>query len=177
MPQGAVHFKLNGTDIDALAGETILQAARRHAVEIPHLCYSDGLRPDGNCRACMVEIDGERVLAPSCCRVPSEGMQVRSDSERARHSQRLVLELLQSDMPGSSHTRHNELDYWSQKLQLGRPRFARRTNPAARSRSTASSDMPAGARRATSSSISTTRWARVPASPAASVYRPALPAP
>ena len=131
MPQGAVHFKLNGTDIDALAGETILQAARRHAVEIPHLCYSDGLRPDGNCRACMVEIDGERVLAPSCCRVPSEGMQVRSDSERARHSQRLVLELLQSDMPGSSHTRHNELDYWSQKLQLGRPRFARRTNPVA----------------------------------------------
>jgi formate dehydrogenase major subunit len=127
----AVRFKLNGRDIEAQAGETILQAATRHAVEIPHLCYADGLRPDGNCRACMVEIDGERVLAPSCCRYPAEGMQVRSDSERARLSQRLVLELLQSDMTGNTYTRHNELDHWSQQLRLGKPRFGKRNNPVA----------------------------------------------
>ena len=127
MPE-TVQFSLNGATVDARANETILQAARRHGVEIPHLCYTDGLRADGNCRACMVEIDGERVLAPSCCRYPTAGMQIHSDNERARHSQRMVLELLQSDMPETQYTRHNELDEWSQKLALGKPRFeARKT--------------------------------------------------
>ena len=59
-----VTFTLNGKQITAGADETILKAAQRSGVEIPHLCYKDGLRADGNCRACMVEIDGERVLAP-----------------------------------------------------------------------------------------------------------------
>ncbi len=126
-----VQFNLDGATLSALADETILQAAQRHGVEIPHLCYSEGLRPDGNCRACMVEIEGERVLAPSCCRYPTEGMQIRSDSERARHSQRMVLELLQSDMPETQYTRHNELDEWSQKLGLGKPRFEARKAVAA----------------------------------------------
>ena len=49
-----VEFRLNGRDVAGRAGETILQTARRYGVEIPHLCYKDGLRPDGNCRACMV---------------------------------------------------------------------------------------------------------------------------
>ena len=53
-------FLLDGRTVDALPGETILQAARRHGVDIPHLCYKDGLRPDGNCRACVVEVKGER---------------------------------------------------------------------------------------------------------------------
>ncbi len=59
----AVVFSLDGREIEALPGETILLAARRHGVDIPHLCYQDGLRAEGNCRACMVEIAGERVLA------------------------------------------------------------------------------------------------------------------
>ena len=92
-----IEFKLNGDTISALAGETIIQAAARHGVDIPHLCYKEGMRPDGNCRACMVEIKGERVLAPSCCRRPTAGMEVASDSGRAVHSQRMVLELLKSE--------------------------------------------------------------------------------
>ena len=56
-----VSFSLNGNTLAAMAGETILEAARRAGVDIPHLCYREGLRPDGNCRACVVEIDGERV--------------------------------------------------------------------------------------------------------------------
>jgi formate dehydrogenase major subunit len=127
----AIQFSLNGATVDAHADETILQAAQRHGVEIPHLCYTDGLRADGNCRACMVEIDGERVLAPSCCRYPGAGMQVRSNSERALNSQRMVLELLQSDMPETVYTRHSELDQWSQKLGLGKPRFEARKAVAA----------------------------------------------
>ena len=67
-------------------GETIWQAAKRHGTDIPHLCYSPepGYRADGNCRACMVEIEGERVLAASCIRTPANGMKVKTDSDRAK---------------------------------------------------------------------------------------------
>lgn len=121
-----ISFTLNGTTVHAHPGETILEAAERHGVQIPRLCYMPGMRADGNCRSCMVEIEGERVLAPSCSRVPAEGMVVHSTSERALRSQKMVLELLQSDMPERVYTRHNELDEWSQRLGLGRPRFAGR---------------------------------------------------
>src|SRR5688572_33368631 len=94
-----VEFTLNGRLIVAQPHETIIQAAKRHGVDIPHLCYKEGYRPDGNCRACMVEIKGERVLAPSCCRAPAKGMEVQSNSQRAVHSQRMVVELLMADVP------------------------------------------------------------------------------
>src|ERR1041385_2096255 len=69
-----VEFKLNGKDAVAYGTETIIQAAKRHGVEIPHLCYKEGMRPDGNCRACMVEVKGERVLPASRRRKPAAGM-------------------------------------------------------------------------------------------------------
>jgi formate dehydrogenase major subunit len=124
-----VTFELDGRQVSAPAGESLLEAARREGVEIPHLCHKPGLQPAGNCRACMVEIVGERTLAPACCRTATPGMKVRTDSERALKSQRLVLELLQSDMPEAGHTRHNELDHWSARRGLGRPRFASRVQP------------------------------------------------
>ncbi|MCW5636876.1 MAG: formate dehydrogenase subunit alpha [Rubrivivax sp.] len=126
-----ITFTLDGREVTALKGEPILEAAKREGIAIPHLCYKPGLDAVGNCRACMVEIEGERVLAPSCCRAPTAGMKVRSDSERARKSQKLVLELLQADMPEAEYTRHNEVDEWSAKLGLGKPRFASRAQPAA----------------------------------------------
>ena len=73
---GTFRFTLNGREVSAATDETILEAASRHGIEIPHLCYTPGMRPDGNCRACVVEIKGERVLAPSCCRAPAAGMDV-----------------------------------------------------------------------------------------------------
>jgi formate dehydrogenase major subunit len=129
-----VNFTLDGNEFSAFQGETILQAAKRQGKEIPHLCYKDGLRPDGNCRACVVEIEGERVLAPSCCRMPSEGMKVKAESERAIKSQKMVLELLKSDMPNqgkSPYTLKSELDYWADKLEVGTPRFESRKQPLA----------------------------------------------
>ncbi len=126
-----VEFKLDGRDVVGHAGETILQAARRYGIEIPHLCYKDGLRPDGNCRACVVEVKGERVLAPSCCRTPTKGMEVATDNARALASQKMVLELLLSDMPESRSTLHSELDHWARKLGIGKPRFAPRHQPGA----------------------------------------------
>ncbi|ADE15519.1 formate dehydrogenase, alpha subunit [Nitrosococcus halophilus Nc 4] len=126
-----ISFKLNGRKMSAQPGETILQVAKRNGVLIPHLCYQESMRPDGNCRACMVEIKGERVLAPSCCRQPSEGMEVETDNQRARHSQKMVLELLLSDMPEKAYTLHSELDHWARELRLGPPRFsARKQAPA-----------------------------------------------
>ncbi|MBE2262259.1 MAG: formate dehydrogenase subunit alpha [Burkholderiaceae bacterium] len=94
-----ISFELDSEQITAHPGETIWSAARRHGVHIPHLCHTDGLRPDGNCRACVVEIEGERTLAPSCCRTPVPGQKVRAQSPRARKSQEMVLELLLADMP------------------------------------------------------------------------------
>jgi len=121
---GAIHFELDDDVVQARPGETIWAAARRHGVDIPHLCHKEGLRPDGNCRACVVEIQGERTLAPSCCRVPTPGMQVRAHSPRARKSQEMVLELLLADLPEAGYkwladdpTRpHGELSAWADRL-------------------------------------------------------------
>jgi formate dehydrogenase major subunit len=124
-----VEFSLNGRTLTARPDETILQAADRHGVAIPRLCYTEGMRPDGNCRACVVEIDGERVLAPSCCRTPKAGMKVVSESPRALHSQKMVLELLCSDMPAVVYNPDSELDFWAKKLEIGKPRFAPRMSP------------------------------------------------
>jgi formate dehydrogenase major subunit len=131
MDRMPVEYTLNGCKVAAHPGETILQSARRAGVEIPHLCYKDGLRPDGNCRACVVEIKGERVLAASCCRTPVPGMEVTSDSNRAVASQKLVLELLLSDAPAEQHTAASELAMWASKSGVSGSRFERRTQPAA----------------------------------------------
>ena len=121
-----IRFSLNGRALEAGADETILQAAQRHGVEIPRLCYKEGYRADGNCRVCMVEIEGERTLAPSCCRKPSAGMKVNSATERALHSQKMVLELLLADMPqqgASPYRLDSELDHWAGKMNVFSPRF------------------------------------------------------
>ena len=126
-----VRFSLDGRPLAADADETILQAALRHGVEIPHLCYRAGAEPAGNCRACVVEIDGERSLAPSCCRRPTPDMVVRSDSERAVGSQRMVLELLLADVAPASHRDDSELAHWAERLAVRRGRFGSRVVPAA----------------------------------------------
>ena len=65
---GHLKFILDGEEVSALEGETIWQTAQRLGTHIPHLCYSDtpGFRADGNCRSCVIEIEGERTLAASC---------------------------------------------------------------------------------------------------------------
>ena len=126
-------FSLDGQDVTARSNETILNVADRCGVEIPRLCYKDGYRADGNCRVCMVEIEGERVLAPSCCRVPSAGMKVSTRSERTQRSQKMVVELLLSDMPAQSvspYRRESELDRWAVSLGVGAPRYPQRRQPA-----------------------------------------------
>jgi formate dehydrogenase major subunit len=125
-----IAFQLDQKTIEAYEGESILNAARRHGVAIPHLCYKDGYRADGNCRACVVEIKGERTLAPSCCRSATAGMEVQANSERAIKSQKMVLEMLLSDMPDVGYKwndadvvtgdtgQHGELSDWASRMNV-----------------------------------------------------------
>src|SRR6056300_886639 len=104
-PQKTVTIKLDGKDISVPEGVTIWEAAQAQGTLIPHLCHKPepGYRSDGNCRACMVEIEGERVLAASCIRPVQDGMVVNTASERAEKSRALVVELLAADQPDQPH--------------------------------------------------------------------------
>ncbi|HYS25911.1 MAG TPA: formate dehydrogenase subunit alpha [Vicinamibacterales bacterium] len=124
-----VTFTLNGKTLVTRDNQTILQVASEHGIEIPRLCYMDGMRADGNCRTCMVEIKGERVLAPSCCRYPKDGMEVTTNSARAVTSQKMSIELLLSDVPETVYTLNSELDLWAKKMSIGKPRFRARRQP------------------------------------------------
>jgi formate dehydrogenase major subunit len=126
-----VTFTLNGKTVEGRRDQSILETAEQEGVEIPRLCWKAGMRADGNCRTCMVEIKGERVLAPSCCRFPTEGMQVTTNSDRALVSQKMNVELLLSDIPETAYTLNSELDQWAKKLKIGKPRFKSRQQPAA----------------------------------------------
>src|ERR1700730_16416821 len=126
-------FTLEGQEVEARAGETIFRAARRCGIKLPHLCYTPmpGYRPDGNCRVCMVEIEGERVLAASCIRMPAPGMKVKTQSDRAQAARRMVTELLLADHPPRDVAHDPDSELWQivarQKLEQGR--FPRRATP------------------------------------------------
>ncbi|HEV3178079.1 MAG TPA: formate dehydrogenase subunit alpha [Stellaceae bacterium] len=130
----AVRFFLDGEEVEARPGETIWQVAQRKGTEIPHLCYSPapGYRPDGNCRACMVEIEGERVLAASCIREPAAGMKVKTASERATFSRRMVFELLVADQPerAQSHDPDSRFWLWADRVGVSESRLPARAQPA-----------------------------------------------
>src|SRR6266853_1895845 len=122
-----IQFELDGKQVEAINGETIWQVAKRQGREIPHLCYSPepDYRADGNCRACMVEVEGERVLAASCKRTPSVGMKVKSASPRAIAAQKMVMELLVADQPAraTSHDPDSKFWHWAEKVEVTESRF------------------------------------------------------
>jgi len=94
-----ISIELDGRKVQVQPGLSILQAAADCGVEIPHLCTHDGLRTEGNCRSCLVEVQGERSLLPSCSRHVKPGMVVQVNSPRAVKSRAMVLELMLSDLP------------------------------------------------------------------------------
>ena len=123
-----IEFTLDGKTVTAQPGESIWQTAKRSGTLIPHLCHKDaeGYRSDGNCRACMVEIEGERVLAAACVRHPTKGMVVKTDSERATKSRELVFELLNADQPERKQSPDPDSEFWkwSEKVGVNQSRFA-----------------------------------------------------
>jgi formate dehydrogenase major subunit len=128
-----IDFTLDGQEVAARDGETIWQVAQRRGIDIPYLCYAPepGYRPDGNCRACMVEVEGERVLAASCIRKPTAGMKVRTASERAKTSRRIVFELLIADQPEREHSPDPISKFWgwADRIEIAASRFPRRATP------------------------------------------------
>jgi formate dehydrogenase major subunit len=129
----AIKFTLDGKEVEAREGETIWQVAKREGTSIPHLCWRDepGYRADGNCRACMVEVEGERVLAASCIRQPAEGMVVNSQNERASTARKMVIELLMADQPDreDAHDQQSSFFKWADSMQVDVSRFPRDDAP------------------------------------------------
>jgi len=128
-----IKFTLDGQDVEAPEGETIFRTARRYGIKLPHLCYSPkpGYRPDGNCRVCMVEVEGERVLAASCIRTPTPGMKVKTQTDRAKTARRMVVELLLTDQPPKDVAHDPKSEFWltADRQNVTASRFPRRSAP------------------------------------------------
>jgi predicted molibdopterin-dependent oxidoreductase YjgC len=92
-----VELTIDGRAVTAHKGDTILTACRSQGIDIPTLCYGETLEPAGVCRLCVVDAGG-RALSPSCSQKVSQGLEVQTDSDRVRHSRKLVLELLGSSV-------------------------------------------------------------------------------
>lgn len=110
-----ITFELDGQTVEAEEGESIWQVAQRVGTTIPHLCWQPekDYRADGNCRACMVEVEGERTLAASCIRMPAEGMKIQTATERARKSRDMVFELLAADQPSRAEAPDPQSKFWA----------------------------------------------------------------
>lgn len=116
-----ITFTLDGETVEAEAGLTIWEVANGRGLKIPHLCHkpAPGYRPDGNCRACMVEIEGERVLAASCIREPQEGMVVTTNNARAENARKMVVELLMADHPAQEVSHDKSSHMWDMAAMNG----------------------------------------------------------
>jgi predicted molibdopterin-dependent oxidoreductase YjgC len=126
-PRRMVELTVDGEAVRVPEGSTILDACRGQGCDIPTLCYGDTLTPKNACRVCMVEVEGSRVLVPSCSRRVEPGMVVQTDTERAHHSRRLVLELLGSSVDLSIAP---DVDRWSEQYGAEPGRFGPRAEPA-----------------------------------------------
>ena len=122
-----IKFTLDGKDVTAEPGESIWEVAKKQGTLIPHLCHKDaqGYRSDGNCRACMVEIEGERVLAASCIRTPTEGMVVNSQDARSVNARKVVVEMLLADQPEQNAAHDKSSHFWkmAQMQNVSESRF------------------------------------------------------
>ena len=130
----AIMFSLDGEEVSAKPGESIFDVAKRQGKNLPHMCsgLNDHYRADGNCRLCVVEIEGERVLAASCIRTPSKGMKVSTGSERVTRARNTVMELLITDQPERSTSRAPNARLWqvADKMSVTTSRFPARSRTA-----------------------------------------------
>jgi predicted molibdopterin-dependent oxidoreductase YjgC len=122
-----VELEINGETVRAREGETILQVCRRQGLEIPTLCYGETLTPVNACRVCMVEVEGSRVLVPSCARKAEDGMVVRTASERVNHARKMVLEFLGSSVDLSTTP---DVDRWMSEYDARPDRYGPPAEPA-----------------------------------------------
>src|SRR5436189_1942557 len=119
----SVELEIDGEPVRVREGATILDACRARGIEIPTLCFGETLTPVNACRVCMVEVEGSRVLVPSCARKAEDGMVVRTGSDRVRHSRKMVLEFLGSSVDLSTTRRVDEWmgEYGARPERYGPP--------------------------------------------------------
>jgi predicted molibdopterin-dependent oxidoreductase YjgC len=98
MTQRTVSLTIDDQAVEVPEGATILEACEKLGIDTPTLCYGETLQPANVCRVCVVEIEGARVLAPACSRKAEDEMVVKTDSERVRHSRKMVMEFLGSSV-------------------------------------------------------------------------------
>ena len=110
-----INFFIDGRPVSAEENESIWQVAKKSGTILPHLCYADkpGYRADGNCRACVVEVQGEKTLTASCIRKPTQGMKVSTNTPKVENSQNLILELLLADQPKVKHKNFQGNHFWN----------------------------------------------------------------
>ncbi|GFP32086.1 NADH-quinone oxidoreductase subunit G [Candidatus Hakubella thermalkaliphila] len=122
-----ITLNIDGEEVSVPGGTTVLQAASRAHIDIPHLCYLEGLKSTGACRMCLVEIEGEKGLVVSCARRVREGMVVRTRTEKVLEARRFVLELIWSIHPGDCTTCEKsgtcELQKYTYELGIEKRRF------------------------------------------------------
>lgn len=123
----AVTISVDGNQVTVTQGATLLQACNAAGVDTPTLCWAENLTPVNVCRLCVVEVEGSRTLVPSCSRPVEEGMVVKTDSERVRHSRRMVLEFLSS---GVDLSQAEELVDWAEHYGADPSRYGSAQAPA-----------------------------------------------
>ncbi|TAN31052.1 MAG: 2Fe-2S iron-sulfur cluster binding domain-containing protein [Actinomycetota bacterium] len=119
--QRNLKISVNGVEVSAPEGFTILQACRNEGIDIPTLCYLENLTPVNTCRLCMVEVEGSRTLVPACSRKIEAGMVIRTESDRVSRSRKMILELLASSVDMSIVSA--ELASWMALYEVDKERF------------------------------------------------------
>ena len=116
-----IRFTLNGQMVEAEAGQSIWEVAKSQGIRIAHLCHRDapGYRSDGNCRACMVEVEGERALVASCIRPVVDGMVVHTANPRSENARKMVMEMLLADQPDPTQAHDKSSHLWSMAQDQG----------------------------------------------------------
>ena len=116
-----VTVRIDGADVAVDEGATILDACTQHGIDTPTICYAENLTPVNACRLCVVEVEGNRTLVPSCSRSAEDGMEIRTDSDRVRHSRRMVLEFLGT---ANDLSEAPEINEWSSQYGVDTTRYA-----------------------------------------------------
>ena len=129
----SVSVTIDGVEVSVPAGSTILEAARGQGLDLPTLCYLENLAPVNVCRVCVVEVTGSRVLVPACSRKVEPGMEIQTESERVRHSRKLVLEFLGSSVDltlAGPREPDGDLARWAARYRADASRFGPAAPPA-----------------------------------------------
>ena len=125
-----ITLTMNGSQVSARAGMTILEAAKENGIDIPTLCYIEGLPPMGACRLCVVEVEGSKTLVGSCHTPITEGMVVHTHSPKVLETRKGLVELMLASHPDSclicEKANLCELRRIASDLEIGLPRYRAR---------------------------------------------------